>query len=183
MHVYIHTHAHIYRETHRYRFLVSYVGGLFAVSAIVARRFVVVLFRRGKGNTALIRESVCALCVVMEFVIIVIKQLFDFPDITLSTNAEFEVLLGDRVPVLVDHHHGKESANCAKEETINIVLNALADLVAQEDHDNLAEHKEHNRKANVAQRPVLIECVDNQDDLENDVDEQKKAVEYKVNDE
>lgn len=50
------------------------------------------------------------------------QRLLDFPDVLLGSNRELEVLLGQTVVVLVDHHDGEESAEGPEKDTVDIVL-------------------------------------------------------------
>ena len=79
-------------------------------------------------------------------------------------------------PYLVDHHNGKEIADCREEETVKVMLCIVANAVAKDVEDHLANDEEENTKGNVAERPSILKGVCHQDDLHDHVYEQADAV-------
>jgi hypothetical protein len=56
------------------------------------------------------------------------------------------------------------------------VLYVVADGVAKDVQDDLANDKEENAKADVTERPAVLQGTDNEDDLADDVDEEEYGV-------
>lgn len=105
------------------------------------------------------------------------QQLLHFPVIHPGADRELEVLLGDRVPVLVHHHDGEQVARGSEEETVEVVRDALADGRAEGVENNLAGDEEEDAEANVSQGPAVLQRARDQEDLHEHVDGQLDGVE------
>ena len=77
---------------------------------------------------------------------------------------------------LVDHHDCEEIADGGEEQTVQIVLDAVADGVAEGVQDNLSDDEEEDAENNVAERPAVLECAHDEDDLADEVDEEEDGV-------
>src|SRR5690349_10081465 len=108
--------------------------------------------------------------------LILAQQLLDLPYVLLRSDRELQILLSDRVPVLVDHHHTQQSRNRAKEQSINVVLRKVTNLDREDIKDDLTSCKEDNAKDNVSQRPAIIQRVDDQHNLQDHIDQQSCTV-------
>lgn len=136
--------------------------------------------------------------------ILVRQQLLYLPVVGFGSHAELQVFLGDGVPVLepsvvrtrrgllpgdpgktylVDHHHAQEITDRGHEQSVQIVLGAIADRVAQHVQGYLAADEEEDTKRNVPERPAVLQGVDYEDNLQDDVDEEADAVEEVQDDE
>ena len=107
---------------------------------------------------------------------------FDFPNSRLTANTEFKVLLGDRVPVLVDHHDAKEHAESEEEETVDVVLNSIAYCHAEGEEDNLGDSEEGGAEEDITNRPPVVECSGYKDELGDDVYDDTNGWPDKVDD-
>lgn len=110
------------------------------------------------------------------------EGLLDFPNSRLAANTEFEVLFGDRVPVLVDHHDTEKHAESEKEETVNVVLDSIANCHAEGEEDNLCDSEERGTKEDITNWPPVVECADHKDELRNDVYDDANGRPDKVDD-
>ena len=110
------------------------------------------------------------------------EGLLDFPNSRLAANTEFEIFLGDRVPVLVDHHDAEEHAEGEKEETIDVVLDSIADCHAEGKEDNLRDGEEGDTKEDITNWPPIVECADHKDELGDYVYEHASGGPDKVDD-
>lgn len=80
----------------------------------------------------------------------VVAVLLDLPDGSLVSDGKLEVLLGDRVPVLVDHHHAEEHAERKEEEPVDVVLDRVADRDRERKQDNAADSEEPDSEQDVS---------------------------------
>ena len=110
------------------------------------------------------------------------EGLLHFPNSCLAANTEFEVLLSDRVPVLVDHHDTEKHAESEEEETVNVVLDSIANCHAEGEEDNLGDSEEGGTKEDITNWPPVVECADHKDELRNDVYEDANGRPDKVDD-
>jgi hypothetical protein len=110
------------------------------------------------------------------------EGLFDFPNSCLTANTEFEILLGDRVPVLVDHHDTEEHAESEEEEAVNVVLDSIADCHAEGEEDNLGDSEEGGTEEDITNRPSVVECTGHKDELGDDVYDDTNGWPDKVDD-
>ena len=78
------------------------------------------------------------------------QELLDLPVALFGANAELEVLAGNGVPVLVDHHDGKKVTYGGEEETVQVVLDAVADAVAEDVQDHLARDEDAYAEGNIS---------------------------------
>lgn len=108
--------------------------------------------------------------------------LFDFPNSRFTANTEFEILLGDRVPVLVDHHDTEEHAESEEEETVDVVLDGIANCHAEGEEDNLGDSEEGSTEEDITNRPPVVECTGHKDELGDDVYDDTKGWPDKVDD-
>ena len=97
------------------------------------------------------------------------EGLLDLPNRCLTANTKFEILLGDRVPVLVDHHDTEEHAKSEEEETVDVVLDSIADSHAEGEEDNLGDSEEGSTEEDITDWPPIVECTGHKDELGNDV--------------
>lgn len=63
---------------------------------------------------------------------------------------------------LVDHHDGKQVAECGKEKSVKVVLNVIANGVAEPVQDDLSADENQHTEADVTQRPAVLEGVHHQ---------------------
>lgn len=110
------------------------------------------------------------------------EGLLDFPNSRLTANTEFEILLGDRVPVLVDHHDTEEHAESEEEETIDVVLDSIANGHAEGEEDDLGDSEEGGTKEDITNRPPVVECTGHKDELGDDVYDDTNGWPDKVDD-
>lgn len=110
------------------------------------------------------------------------EGLLDFPDSRFAANTELEILLGDRVPVFVDHHDAEEHAEGEEEEAVDVVLDSIADCHAEREEDNLCDSEEGGTEEDITNRPPVIECADHKDELGDDVYDDANGRPDKVND-
>lgn len=87
---------------------------------------------------------------------VVLNRLLDFPNVLLCANREFQIFLGDRIPVLVDHHNSKQGANGAKEGTVDIMLDFITNIDRKDIQDDLTNNKEGDTKQNITQWPSIV---------------------------
>lgn len=105
------------------------------------------------------------------------QKLFDLPIALFGTNTELEILFSDGVPILwralvyrlyctvdnpclcahlVDHHHGQKVAYRCKEQSIQVMLHAIADTVTEYVKDDLTYYKKEDPKRNITKRPSIL---------------------------
>lgn len=77
---------------------------------------------------------------------------------------------------LVHHHHRKEVADSGKKKAVQVVRHVVANRVAEDVKNDLADDEEEHPKGDVTQRPSVLQRVGDEDDLHNDVDEQEDAI-------
>lgn len=97
------------------------------------------------------------------------EGLLDLPNRCFTANTKFEILLGDRVPVLVDHHDTEEHAKSEEEETVDVVLDSIADGHAEGEEDNLGDSEEGSTEEDITNWPPVVECTGHKDELGDDV--------------
>lgn len=110
------------------------------------------------------------------------ERILDLPNCLLASNRELEILLSDRIPVLVHHHDGQEHAERAEESTVNVVLDRTADLLAKGVHQNETSDEEEQTEGDVSQWPSVIECSQHEQDLRDGVNEHASQWEDELND-
>jgi hypothetical protein len=114
-----------------------------------------------------------------------------FPVVGPLSYGELEIFLGDGIPelqtsqyekqcvtgvlwvYLVDHHDRKQVQEGCEEESIHVVLYVGADRLGECVEQDLADDECRNAKANVPQRPALLQRTDDQHDLHDNVDEEE----------
>lgn len=111
------------------------------------------------------------------------QQLLDLPVVHPDAHRELQVLLGDRVPVLVHHHHRQQVARRGEEEAVEVVRDALADARAEGVEEDLAGDEEEDAEGDVAQRPAVLEGAGDEDDLHQDIDCKLDGIEQVEHDE
>lgn len=77
---------------------------------------------------------------------------------------------------LVNHHDCEQIADGSKEQTVKIVLDAIADGIAKDIQDDLSNDEEENTENNVAHWPAVLERAQNEDDLADEIDKQEDGV-------
>lgn len=105
------------------------------------------------------------------------KKFFDFPSIRFNAHRELEVLFGDIIPELVDHHDGEQVTERSEEETIKIVLYVVTDCIAESVQKHLSADKDNNPKSDVPQRPAVFERIHYQEELHNEIDRDADRIE------
>ena len=63
------------------------------------------------------------------------------------------------------------------------MLDAVADGVAEDVQDDLADDEEEDAEHDIAERPAVLECAHDEDDLADEVDEEEDGVDDVGNDE
>lgn len=101
----------------------------------------------------------------------------DLPNIGLAAHAKLEILLGNRVPVLVHHHDRQQRKDGDEENAVNVVLGTLANRRRQNVLENDADDEEKETKEDVSQWPAVFEGVEHEDDLEKHVNDDARRVE------
>jgi hypothetical protein len=99
------------------------------------------------------------------------ERVFHLPNSHFAADTEFEIFLGDTVPVFVHHHNTQQDAKLEEEETIDIVFDCITDHVAESKQDHLANGKESGAEKDVADGPSIIESPYHKDQLQYNVDD------------
>lgn len=110
-------------------------------------------------------------------------MILNLPDIVLTSHTKFQILLSDRVPILIHHHDGEKGADGAKEIAVDIMLSSLTELNTDSQLEYLTEDKKGQSKQDITQRPAIIQSIQDQNDLHHHVDEEEYTIEDKVDDE
>jgi len=76
----------------------------------------------------------------------------------------------NRVPVLVNHHNAQEDAECEEEQSINVVLDCVADGYAESEKEDLAACEESGAEHDVTDGPPVFQRAEDQDELGDNVD-------------
>lgn len=77
---------------------------------------------------------------------------------------------------LVDHHNREQVADSRKEQAVEVVLDTVADNVAEDVQNDLSNNEEEYTEDDVAQRPAVLQCAQDENDLADEVDEEKDGV-------
>lgn len=77
---------------------------------------------------------------------------------------------------LVNHHDSEEIADSREEEPIQIMLCSIADCAAENIENHLANDEEENAKADVSERPSILQRCRDKDDLRDDIDGKEYGV-------
>ncbi len=132
--------------------------------------------------------------------IILGKELLHFPIPLFCAYAEFKILFGDGVPVLVrgqqtpekiwtcrkyliNHHDGQQIAYRSEEQPVKVMRDGFAKHVTEDVEDHLANNEEKNPEGDISKRPSILQCIRDQYDLHDQVDEQADAIEEVEHDE
>lgn len=115
-------------------------------------------------------------------VVVLREELLDLPVVHSGADREFEILLGDGVPVLVDHHDAEQVADSGEEKTVKVVSGGNANLAAESVQDDLANNKEEDAKDDVAKGPAVAERAQDKKNLQHNVDGELDGVEQVEND-
>lgn len=99
------------------------------------------------------------------------------PHIRLTRDRKLQILLCDRVPILVDHHHSQEITNGGEEEAVEVVFDLGAYFGGEGVEGNLSDDDEEDADCNVTEGPSVFEGVEDEGDLEDYVDDEEDAVE------
>ena len=105
------------------------------------------------------------------------QRLLDVPIVDSGADGELQILLCDGVPVLVDHHYAEQVRDGGEKDSVEIVLNAVADFGAEDIQQDLTDDEEENTKGDVSEGPSFLQCADDQEDLHNDVDKDENGAE------
>lgn len=93
------------------------------------------------------------------------QRIFDFPDSSLGSDRELQILARDTVPVFVHHHHAQEDAERKEEEAIEIVLDGVTDGDAESEEKDLCDSVECDAEDDIAQGPTVIQGPEHEDQL------------------
>lgn len=110
------------------------------------------------------------------------EGVLDLPHRCLAAHTELQVLLRDRIPVLVHHHDAQEHTEGEKEETIDVVVHGVADRHAEGEQHDLGDNEECSAKENVANGPSVFKRSEDEDELRNDVNDRADEWPQDVND-
>jgi hypothetical protein len=105
------------------------------------------------------------------------------PHIRLTRNRKLQILLCNRVPILVHHHHSKEITNGGEEEAVEVVFDLGTYFGGEGVESDLSDADEEDTECNVAEGPSVFEGVEDEGDLEDYVDDEEDAVEDVEDDE
>lgn len=76
----------------------------------------------------------------------------------------------------VDHHDSEEITDGREEESIQVVLCSVADGAAENIENNLAHDEEENAKADVPERPSILQGCCDKDHLGDDIDRKEDGI-------
>lgn len=99
------------------------------------------------------------------------QWVLDFPHGRLVANAELEVLLRNRIPVLVNHHHAEQHAKREDENAVDVVLDGVTNLNAEGEQNDLGDSKEGGAEQDVPNRPSVVQRPNDENQLCDDVDD------------
>lgn len=74
---------------------------------------------------------------------------------------------------LVDHHDRQQIQEGSEKQAVHVVLHIRADSLGEGVEQDLADHECQNTKADVPQRPALLQRTDDQQSLHNNVDKEE----------
>lgn len=97
------------------------------------------------------------------------QRVLHLPYRSFTSDREFEVLLRDRIPVLVHHHDAKEHAKREEEDSVNVVFHSIANRCREGKEHYLSNDEEGSTKNNIADRPTVLERPENQNKLGDDI--------------
>lgn len=109
-------------------------------------------------------------------------RLLDVPHGLLATDRELEVFLGDRVPVLVDHHDRQQHADGEEEQSVDIVLDRITNVDREPEQHHLRDREKRSSEHNVSDWPSVVEGADDEDELRHHVNGRAQARPNKVYD-
>lgn len=84
---------------------------------------------------------------------------------------------------LVDHHDCEQVTDGRKEQAVKVMLDTVADGVAKDVQNYLADNEEEDAKNDIAHRPAVLESAENENDLADEVNEEENGVHDVRNDE
>jgi hypothetical protein len=70
---------------------------------------------------------------------------------------------------LVDHHDSQEITESSEEETVQVMLDVVADDIAKLIQEDLSDDEDQHTEGDVSERPAVIQCVRNQEQLHSQV--------------
>jgi hypothetical protein len=70
---------------------------------------------------------------------------------------------------LVDHHDGQEIAESSKEKSIQVMLDVVADDIAELVQEDLSDDEDQHAEGDMAERPAVIQCVRDQEELHGQI--------------
>lgn len=97
------------------------------------------------------------------------QWILDLPHCLFAPHAELQILLRDRVPVLIHHHHRKEDAHREEEEPVDVVLYGVANSHAESEQENLCNGEKRCAEQDIADWPAIFQGADNENKLKDDV--------------
>lgn len=77
---------------------------------------------------------------------------------------------GNAIPIFVNHHHAQEHAKSEEEQSIDIMLDGVANRHAESEEKNLGNSEKCCTKNNVTQGPTVIKRAEDENELWHDID-------------
>lgn len=82
----------------------------------------------------------------------------------------------------VNHHDGKEEAKDTEKGAVDVVLDTNANLLGEAKHQDARSDKGGDAESNVSERPSVIKCTKNKNDLREGVDRHTNDGEQQLHD-
>jgi len=76
---------------------------------------------------------------------------------------------GNTIPVFVNHHHAQEHTKGEEEQSIDIVLDGVANCDAESEEKNLGDSKEGRSKNDVTEGPAIIKSTEDKNELRHNI--------------
>ena len=77
----------------------------------------------------------------------------------------------DTVPVLVYHHDAEEHAKCEEEQAVDVMLDRVTYRNAEREQEDLPDGVEGDAKDDVTDGPAVLECLEDEHELRDGVDD------------
>lgn len=76
----------------------------------------------------------------------------------------------DTVPIFVHHHHAEEHAKRKEEESIDVVLDGVANRDRKGEEDDLGDSEERSAEDYVSDRPPVLKGAEDENELGYNID-------------
>lgn len=77
----------------------------------------------------------------------------------------------DAIPVFVHHHNAQEHTKREEEESVDVMLDSIANGDTESEQDDLRDGKECGAENDVSNRPSVLKCAEDENQLRDDVDD------------